>query len=113
MAEKKLINQKLRLEIWRVVRRKQKDVVKYGSFESVGLCKHLYREAKKRLPLFQHIRDKNLSPSQMSTTLFPELLGSRPTTADAHGYWWSQTSRGQKARLNVCNKIIAKLEYKK
>ena len=49
----------------------------------------------------------------MPTFWFPEMQEYLPKYALICDYWWPLDLEGYRARLEVCNEIIKKLEYKK
>jgi hypothetical protein len=106
MKPKKLFTVKERLAIWRKVRKSVKSLVAVGN--SRGLC-HLIDDT-----LGNCEGDKPDHKRPYSNTIherYPEFFKHKPATAGT--YWWDLNQEGMKTRLDVCNKIIKQLEYKK
>lgn len=97
---------KEKLKVWRRVRVRCKAAIEDISHES-GLCKMLEEETRRLFGI-----DKAYGLTVRDT--FPELGLHRPAHAGWNDYWWSVwTQGGYKSRLEVCNSIIRKFEYKK
>ena len=106
--QKKLINQKTKLKIWRAVRRRMKYAAKHPYCEASGLCYDLITVAELIL------KDPSVLLDHQAYELFPEMLEFKPTNRPRNSFWWSVfTSEGYSKRVEVCNEIIKKLEYKK
>lgn len=106
MKPKKLFTVKERLAIWRKVRKAVKEHI--ASNCTRGLC-HLIDDTLED--------DKGNKPdhkrpySNRIEERYPEFFKHKPASVSA--YWWDLTREGMKIRLEVCNKIIKELEYKK
>ena len=104
--KKKLINHKTRLKIWRGVRRDMKFGVEHPeSGKVVGLCHSLIRELYK---CTDYGKD-----TMLASDFFPEMLRFKPIYVRPGQGWWAFDKFGYEKRVEVCDKIIKKLENKK
>ena len=76
-----------------------------------GLCFSLLRMAS-RMASADFIEVYSID-DLLIETLFPEMLQFKPAEFEIPKYWWDFTEEGYRKRVNVCNEIIKKLEYKK
>ena len=116
--EKSFMTQKTRLKVWRAVRREIKKRVELSkdpnSMDQVnlwgeGLCHFLRDETCK----VKRIHDYFPIWQMHESNWFPELTNYKPDGLRSSDYWWPLDLEGYQARLEVCNEIIKKLEYKK
>ena len=106
--QKKLINQKTRLKIWRAVRRRMKVAAKAPHTSEYGLCRALLGEGRRIL------QDPTFCETSLEIDVFPEMRQFKPSDCSYYcDYWWPFDLEGYQVRLEVCNEIIKKLEYKK
>ena len=115
--QKKLINQKTRLKVWRAVRREIKKHVELSKKDpnlnvinsGRGLCTFLRDETCKVKQIYDYVSIWQIHERNW----FPELTNYKPDGLRSSDYWWPLDLEGYQARLEVCNEIIKKLEYKK
>ena len=103
----KKLTKKEKLKVWRAVRRNVKEVLsnRNSGLAGRGLCDFLYKN------LTAVSREYNDLCSRIMQNVFPEGMKYRPENYGM--YWWPRDRSGYESRLEVCNKMIKELEYKK